>query len=110
MIFRLARRLPMVQRKIVEAQEATLKSICEDLAKSVAGHEFTRILPEKGLSKVRFSVVELIWNSFVKDELLEKLENYRNLEKINYKSGQVSGCVYKLVTSDMTEIYNRVGY
>jgi hypothetical protein len=54
MVFRLARRLPVVQRKIAQAREDTLKSVCEDIAKSVAGHQFTRILPEKGLSKVRF--------------------------------------------------------
>jgi hypothetical protein len=33
-----------------------LKSVCDDLAKSVAGHEFTKILPEKGLSKVKFLI------------------------------------------------------
>ena len=30
------------------------------------------------------------------------------MEKINFKSGRVSGCVYKLAKSDMTEIYNKV--
>ena len=39
---------------------------------------------------------------------MKKLETYRNFEKVNYESGQVSGCVYKLAKSDMTEIYNKV--
>jgi len=51
-IFRLIRRLPAVQRKITEAKEATLKSVCDEIARSVEGHEFTRKLPEKGLSQV----------------------------------------------------------
>ncbi len=48
----MARRLPIVQRKIAEAREATLKSVCDDMAKSIAGHEFIKTLPEKGLSQV----------------------------------------------------------
>ncbi|CAF3222300.1 unnamed protein product [Rotaria sp. Silwood2] len=50
-IFGMARRLPNVKRKIAEARESTLKTVCNDLAKSVAGHEFTKVLPEKGLSQ-----------------------------------------------------------
>lgn len=52
-IFRLARRLPVVQRKIAEARESTLKSVCNNIAKSVAGHEFIKILPEQGFSQVK---------------------------------------------------------
>lgn len=55
MIFRLARRLPVVQRKIAEARKATLETVTKDIAKSIAGHEFTRTLPEQGLSRVKFS-------------------------------------------------------
>jgi glutamate/tyrosine decarboxylase-like PLP-dependent enzyme len=40
--------------------------------------------------------------------LISKLEKYQKLEKVNYKSGQISGCVYKLVKSDMTEINNKI--
>ncbi|CAF3291306.1 unnamed protein product [Rotaria sp. Silwood2] len=89
----MARRLPNVKRKIAEARESTLKTVCNDLAKSVAGHEFTKVLPEKGLSQ---------------EELIKKLEQYRKLEKINFSSGQISGCVYKLAKTDMTEIYNKI--
>ena len=53
LIFRLARRVPAIKRKIAQVRESTLKSVCEDIAKSVAGHEFTKILPGTGLSKVR---------------------------------------------------------
>jgi hypothetical protein len=49
----MARRLPVVQRKIAKAREDTLTSVCNDIAKSVAGHEFAKALPEKGLSKVK---------------------------------------------------------
>ncbi|CAF1117488.1 unnamed protein product [Rotaria sp. Silwood1] len=91
-IFRMARQLPAVKRKIAEAREATLKTVFNDIAKSVAGHEFTKVLPDHGLSQ---------------EELIKKLEHYRKLEKINFKSGQISGCVYKLAKTDMTEIYNK---
>ena len=43
----------MVKRKIAQTKESTLKSVFEDIAKSVAGHEFVKSLPEKGLAKVR---------------------------------------------------------
>ncbi len=32
----------------------------------------------------------------------------RTAKKLDFKSGQVSGCVYKIVKSDMTEVYNQV--
>jgi len=92
-IFHLARRLPVVQRQIAKARDDTLRSVYADMAKSVRGHTFAKALPEKGLSK---------------DELIEKLEQYHNLEKINYSSGKVSGCVYKLSKPETTEIYNTV--
>lgn len=53
MIFRIVRRLPFVQRKINEARSSTLKTVCHDMAKSIAGHEFIKVLPQKGLSKVK---------------------------------------------------------
>ena len=59
-IFRVARRLPVVQRKIAKAREDTLTSVCNDIAKSVAGHEFTKALPEKGLSQVKFSFIKYL--------------------------------------------------
>ncbi|CAF1193940.1 unnamed protein product [Adineta steineri] len=92
-IFRLVRRLPSVQRQIAKAREETLTSICNDIAKSVAGHTFSLALPEKGLSK---------------DELIHKLERYHSFEKTDVKSGQVSGCVYKLPKSDMTDVYHQI--
>lgn len=57
-LFRLVRRLPAVQRKIATARRDTLKSVCGDIARSVKGHEFTKTLPERGLSKVEFFVLE----------------------------------------------------
>ena len=41
---------------------------------------------------------------------MQRLKEYRLLEKIDYKAGQVSGCVYKLTKADMTELYNTVNY
>ncbi|CAF0916017.1 unnamed protein product [Rotaria sp. Silwood1] len=90
-IFRLVRYIPYVKREIAKARDDTLKSVYADMAKSIHGHEFSKALPEKGLSK---------------DELIKKLEKYRNFEHINYSSGKVSGCVYKLSKSDTIEIYN----
>ncbi|CAM2725398.1 unnamed protein product [Rotaria socialis] len=92
-LFTTARRLPFVQRKINEARAATLKSVCDDMAKSIAGHEFTTVLPQQGLSQ---------------EKLIQKLEEYRKLEKFSFQSGKISGCVYKLAKPDMTEIYNKV--
>jgi len=60
----MARRLPIVQRKIAEARDATLKSALDDIAKSVAGHEFTKILPNKGLSKVEFLLFRIFFFYF----------------------------------------------
>ena len=52
-VFRLVRRIPYVQREIVRTRDKTVKSVCEEIAKSVQGHEFAQALPENGLSKVR---------------------------------------------------------
>ncbi|CAF0955507.1 unnamed protein product [Adineta ricciae] len=92
-VFRLARRLPVVQRQIAKAREDTLTSVCNDIATSIAGHKFIQSLPTQGLSKKK---------------LLEKLEQYRNFEKINFQDGQVSGCVYKIPRTDMTDIYQQI--
>ncbi len=50
----------------------------------------------------------LFYFKIFQDELIRKLEEYRNFENINYASGKVSGCVYKLTKTDTTEIYNTV--
>ncbi|CAF1562285.1 unnamed protein product [Rotaria magnacalcarata] len=92
-IFRLARHLPIVQREIAKARNNTLKSIYADMEKSIEGHQFAQALPERSISK---------------DEIIKKLHTYRNFEKINYSSGHVSGCVYKVTKADLTEIYNTI--
>lgn len=110
-IFRLARHVPYVQREIAKARDDTLRSIYADMTKSVRGHTFARSLPEKGLSKVRRSVcLSQSIEKILQDELLEKLEQYRNLESISYSDGKVSGCVYKMASDDTTEIYNTVNF
>ena len=53
LIFRLARRIPAVQRKIAETSENTVKSACAEIAKSIQGHEFTQSLPLHGLRPVK---------------------------------------------------------
>jgi hypothetical protein len=52
LIFRLARRLPIVKRQIAQAREDTINSVCATMAKSTKGHQFAQALPKKGLSKV----------------------------------------------------------
>ena len=54
MVFRMARRIPMVKRKITEARESTLKSVRYELVKSISGHKFSTALPERGLFQVKF--------------------------------------------------------
>ncbi len=78
------------------------------MSKSVQGHIFTKSLPEQGLSKVidEFNSVRIF--KLIQDELIDKLERYRNFENINYSSGKVSGCVYKLTKPETTEIYHTV--
>jgi hypothetical protein len=51
-VFRLARRIPYVQRQIAKARDDSLKSIYADMVKSTKGHTFAYSLPEQGLSKV----------------------------------------------------------
>jgi len=53
-IFHLARRLPVVQRQIAKARDDALRSVHDDMAKSIKGHTFAKTLPEKGLSKVKY--------------------------------------------------------
>jgi hypothetical protein len=53
-IFRLARRIPAVQRQIAQARTDTLTSVYGNMEKSVRGHQFAKALPEKGLSKVNY--------------------------------------------------------
>ncbi len=50
----------------------------------------------------------LFYFKIFQDELIQKLQEYRNFENISYASGKVSGCVYKLTKTDTTEIYNTV--
>jgi hypothetical protein len=52
----LARRLPVVQRQIAQARDDTLRSVYDNMAKSVRGHQFAKALPEKGLSKVKLLI------------------------------------------------------
>ena len=47
----------MVQREIAKARNDTLKSVYADMAKSVQGHQFAKALPEKGLSKVNYFLI-----------------------------------------------------
>ena len=47
----MARRLPIVQRQIAKARDDTLRSVYDDMAKSIQGHKFAKALPDQGLSK-----------------------------------------------------------
>lgn len=92
-VFRLARRFAFVQQQIAKARDDTLRNVYATMAKSIEGHRFAQALPEQGLSK---------------DELIARLEKYRNFEKISYNEGQVSGCVYKVSKPETNELYNTV--
>jgi len=62
----LARRLPVVQRQIAQARDDTLRSVYDNMAKSVRGHQFAKALPEKGLSKVKYRLINLRCFSYFK--------------------------------------------
>ncbi|CAF1236111.1 unnamed protein product, partial [Didymodactylos carnosus] len=89
-IFRLLRRIPVIQRKIAQTKTNTLTSVYSDLAKSIHGHNFSTALPPKGLSE---------------EDLITKLREYKDLEHIKYRNGRVSGCVYSVEKNDLTSIY-----
>lgn len=84
LIFRLARRLPVVQRKIAEARESTLTSVCNDMAKSIAGHKFIKSLPIQGFSQVKFSFLPKKYNSLVefRRNFVTNLNNIENMKLI----------------------------
>ncbi|KAK7111267.1 sphingosine-1-phosphate lyase 1-like [Littorina saxatilis] len=77
--FRLAKKIPYVQRKIEEEMSKARQGIREGMEKSTAGAFFVQKLPAQGLSE---------------PELMQELTKYKKMASDEWQDGKVSGTVY----------------
>ncbi|KAL9694002.1 hypothetical protein quinque_013287 [Culex quinquefasciatus] len=93
--FKLARKIPAVQRKIM----AEIDKINEGFVKDASQHgAFTTRLPEQGLKQ---------------DEILKKVDDYLALGHYRWKEGFLSGGVYYFdpeLVKLVTEVYGKASY
>ncbi|KAL1394690.1 hypothetical protein pipiens_001294 [Culex pipiens pipiens] len=93
--FKLARKIPAVQRKIT----AEIDKINEGFVKDASQHgAFTTRLPEQGLKQ---------------DEILKKVDDYLALGHYRWKEGFLSGGVYYFdpeLVKLVTEVYGKASY
>lgn len=93
--FKLARKIPAVQRKIT----AEIDKINEGFVKEASQHgAFTTKLPEQGLKQ---------------DEILKKVDDYLALGHYRWKEGFLSGGVYYFdpeLVKLVTEVYGKASY
>ncbi|XP_039449746.1 sphingosine-1-phosphate lyase [Culex pipiens pallens] len=93
--FKLARKIPAVQRKIT----AEIDKINEGFVKEASQHgAFTTRLPEQGLKQ---------------DEILKKVDDYLALGHYRWKEGFLSGGVYYFdpeLVKLVTEVYGKASY
>uniref|UniRef100_A0A6P7FCP7 sphinganine-1-phosphate aldolase n=1 Tax=Diabrotica virgifera virgifera TaxID=50390 RepID=A0A6P7FCP7_DIAVI len=78
-VFRLARRIPAIRRKIETELDTIAKSFEDDIKKSTSTVTYITELPQKGLTN---------------DELIQCLDQNLSLGEYNWKGGKVSGAVY----------------
>ncbi|RUS78111.1 hypothetical protein EGW08_014119 [Elysia chlorotica] len=76
--FKLAKKIPMIRKKIEEEMSKATSSIEESMNKNVEG-EYLHRLPSSGLPA---------------DKLLEELKRYKQMTNNSWKTGMVSGTVY----------------
>lgn len=76
--FRLAKKIPMIRKKIEEEMAKATSSIAESVNKNVEGGYLLR-LPATGLPA---------------DKVLEELKRYKKMTNNSWKTGMVSGTVY----------------
>ncbi|XP_055632841.1 sphingosine-1-phosphate lyase [Toxorhynchites rutilus septentrionalis] len=93
--FKLARKIPAVQRKI----DAEIAKINEGFVKDASQYgEFVTILPQDGIAE---------------DRILQKVDEYLSLGHYKWKEGFISGAVYyydpRLVKL-VTEVYGKASY
>ncbi|XP_067672506.1 sphingosine-1-phosphate lyase 1-like [Haliotis asinina] len=92
--FKWMKKIPYVKKKIEEELEKNVKGMEKSLCHGTEGSAFVLKLPKEGLTEV---------------ELTKELERYRNLDKIPWEKGLVSGAVYSgdpVLTEVMTKAYS----
>lgn len=97
-VFKLSRKIPMVQAKINEELVKLKKDFENDMLKSCGNLEYITKMPFESMSE---------------EEILKKLDEHLQLGSYKYKEGKVSGAVYtcnpKLVHM-VKEVYGKASY
>lgn len=97
-VFKLARKIPYVRRKLEEETGKVAKLFQDDIKQSNAGLEYFLQLPNQGRSK---------------PEILELVTSYLNRGHYDWKHGRVSGAVYyyeKDLVDLLTEVFGLTSY
>lgn len=98
-VFRISKKLPFLNSKILSELAKTRTGLEEDILKANKGELFLQKLPQKGLGN---------------EKTLETIEKkYLNLNDLNWKTGAVSGCVYGAddnLTSLTTKVYEKFAW
>lgn len=97
-IFKISKKLPFLNAKIMQELEKTKRGLEEDIVKSNKGTSYIQQLPKQGLSEV---------------QVLEKVQEYLKLCDTDWKSGALSGCVYGAddrLTSLTTKVYEKFAW
>jgi len=97
-VFRLARRIPSVRRKIEEEVKKVSEKLTEEMHDAVKGSAYVTSLPAKG------------WG---RDDILKEVQAYGDFSKIDWGAGFVSGAVYNgnpELTDLMTTVYGMTAW
>lgn len=90
-IFRVAKCIPQVRKKVDEELMVINKGFEEDVVKKTGHLEYIIELPKKGLTK---------------EEILDRINKNLNLNKDSWNTGQASGAVY---VNDNKELFDLIG-
>lgn len=96
-IFKIARKIPFVQKKIEAELSGTRTNLENDIIASNKGTKFQTHLPTFGLSQ---------------EDILNKIQEYSNLG-MDWSNGKVSGCVYggdENVTELVTKVFAKYAW
>lgn len=97
-VFKLTRKIPMVQAKIDEELGKLKKDFENDMVKSLGQLGYTTKLPFDG-KKI--------------DELLQKVDEHLAMSNYNFKGGRVSGALYTVnaeIVELVKEVYGKASY
>jgi sphinganine-1-phosphate aldolase len=97
-VFKLAKKFPFLNRKLMEELDKTRKGLEEDIIKANKGNLYIQELPETGYDQKK---------------LFETIERYLNMTNAEWKSGALSGCVYGAddnLTALTTKVYEKFAW